>query len=45
MDMVLQTKDIDQLLEATIDIEEDNDCGYMLFEIDIDELLEMTHHW
>jgi hypothetical protein len=45
MDMLLKTKDIDQLLEDTIDIEEDNDCCFMLYEIDIDQLLDRTQDW
>jgi hypothetical protein len=44
MNMGLQTKDIDKLLEATVDIE-DTDCCFMLLEIDIDQLLDRTQDW
>lgn len=41
---MLVNTDIDQLLEATINIEED-DYSFKLIEIEIDQLLEKTKEW
>lgn len=38
-------KDIDQLLEATSDLEEDFEYDFILEDIDIDILLANTENW
>ncbi|AIE60142.1 hypothetical protein MGA3_06615 [Bacillus methanolicus MGA3] len=42
--MMLINTDIDQILEATIDIEEDS-YSFKLIEVEIDHLLEKTKEW
>jgi hypothetical protein len=42
MEMTLLYRDIDKVLEANGDIEENNYSSLLLFEFDIDELLDST---
>ncbi|WP_283244040.1 hypothetical protein [Bacillus suaedaesalsae] len=43
--MGLLAKDIDLLLEATIDLEEEFEYEFLLEDIDIDLLLANTENW
>ncbi|GLB60693.1 hypothetical protein [Cytobacillus sp. NCCP-133] len=42
--MRLVQMDIDQILEATLEIAED-DLGYLIRQVEIDSLLERTQDW